>query len=344
MRMPGAVEFLLAGILLAGVAGAGIGSVRAAPGKINPRMMSMLKGGTPRAQAIAARKELSGDPENPRLQLNLAVSLAKVGKCTESLDLLWNNIDALEFTAKEALIAAQCSNRVGLNEDALMFDRMGLSEEPDSVRGWTQLALHADKVGDTVAVAEALEALEAQSRGGDPAIYARTALAIRRGDLDEFAICRSLWVRAGWQERDVVPMEAQVWLDLDDPETALSLTTAISMTRMPSRYAFAEAYRRLGQASDAAYVLDNARLRPSVGVNSDAILIRVRSDQGDRAAAAALLADYTDSSEPDILASRWYVARLDGDPAEMARWSAAWEEVRDNPLQRLEQLIPIPER
>ena len=242
--------------------------------------------------------------------------------------------------------SSTCSNRLGLYEDAVFFDRLAVEANPDSARALTNLALDLDAVGDDVGRDEALEDLLFLRKDRDASAYARAVLALERGDLDEFDFVAFTWRRDDGTNMDLGRLEAQAWLDVDDPITALSVLSQLKKIRAGAhtRRLRAEAHRRLGATAEAqSHVEDNTQA-VSEGPESDAIEIRVDVDAGDLDAARTILAQYPNAGGAEMTASAWYVARAEGDAAQMATLAARYATQQRNPRRTLELLIPIDRR
>jgi hypothetical protein len=78
-------------------------------------------------------------------------------------------------------------------------------------------------------------------------------------------------------------------------------------------------------------------------VGLKAMQIRLRADQGRFSEAHELLEQVQATSpvRPDVVASAWYLAHIEGDLEEVARREAMYEVVQFNPHRRLEGLIPL---
>lgn len=309
------------------------------------RFKELLRGGSARAQVISWRMEVKEKPDSPDAHVGLGKALAELGECEEALDHLWPYMGTAPFGREAALSASQCSARLGLLEDAILFDRFALDLAPEDVRAQTMLVMHLDMTGDRVGVEEMLFDLETSgSKGGDPSIYARALLALRHGDVDEFDLCVAMWERAGWEAKQLWRLDMQLWLDLDDPQRALEGIGPVQRRRGGGRHYIAEAQRRLGETSSALSLLENNNLRVSEGATVDAILARIYVDLGDDAKAEELLDNYPDDSDADIIASRWYLALKREQPDQVATFAQLWARLNVNKLRSLDMLLPLYQR
>ena len=309
------------------------------------RFRELLRGGSARAQVISWRMEVKEKPDSADAHVGLGKALAELGECEEALDHLWPYMGTAPFGREAALSASSCSARLGLLQDAILFDRFALDLAPDDIRAQTMLVMHLDMKGDTVGVEEVLFDLETSgSKGGDPSIYARALLALRHGDVDEFDVCVAMWERAGWENKQLWRLDMQLWLDLDDPQRALEGIGPVQRRRGGGRHYIAEAHRRLGETSAALGLLENNSLRVSEGATVDAILARIYVDMGEEAKALELLDNYPEDSDADIVASRWYLALKRGETDHVAAYAKLWSRLNVNRLRRLDLLLPLNQR
>ena len=304
---------------------------------------SFLRQGSYRAAVAAFTKELSKNPDAPASHVGLGRALARVGRCGEALDHFWPYVDSKPFGEEAALAASVCSSRLGLYVDALMFDRLGLDLDAENVRLLTQYALDLDTVGDMVMRDDALERLLLAKPDRDASGYARAVIALRRGDID--TLDEVLTTRTGEDtaRAERIRLEAQSWLDLGDPQEAITVAGPLKLRQMgvQIREIRAEAYRRLGEAERALEMMEGRNGKHLNGGDDDAFRARVAVDLGDLATAAERLADHRSTSDPELLASLWYVARAKGDQAAMTTYAARYHEVESSSLRTLEQLIPL---
>jgi predicted Zn-dependent protease len=180
----------------------------------------------------------------------------------------------------------------------------------------------------------------------DESLYVAAALALRRGDPTEFDIVDALWRREGRSDEEMNRLRARSWLDVGDPVQAYEeLRRGGSKLKRgaDSRVLMAETLRRLGLIADAERSLANKLMGSIDGADADAVKARMLVDQGRLGEARELLSGYTMEMGEDVVASRWYLARAEGNTAEMEREAAVFGEVRNSPSRALEQYIPLPD-
>ncbi len=303
-----------------------------------------LKEGKTYAAVMAFRRQLARDPESVALNIGLGKALQRAGECPEALDRLQPYVGLPAFGLEAAMSASACAGELGLWSDAVLYDRVALEEDPDHVRALTALALDADASGDAAGVAEALARLDALGTSG----FVRAAFALRHGDLDLFDVELVLLARGGHASAtDVARMTAQSWLDVDDPVRAVEVVNRhfrLGRSRAPLRMLRGEAYRRRGETDIGRHTYSEARGSAPEGALAAALHARVLVDDGAPEDAAQLLRPYASSTDPEVMASRWYVARALGDTAAEARAAAEYAAAQPSPLRRLELLVPVTRR
>jgi tetratricopeptide (TPR) repeat protein len=313
------------------------GTAKKRPGSL----ASVAKAGSARVRMIAARRAWKADPENIELWLEYGEALSQFGGCDELLTVMAPLSDDPILPLDLLYSMAQCSARLGFYEEAVHYDRLALSQDESRIRGLTLLALHSDMLEDAITRDSSLLELEGLSlNGGNPALLAEATIAVRQGDVDTFEVCMALWERSGWNQRDADRLSAQLWLDLGDPVATLALSTSFRTTRQQGRFIYGEAYRRIGEAPTAISRLENINQKASEGIYTDAMLARAYMDMGDFEQAGLLLEPYLSSQDPEIIASRWYMARLQQDPVKLQQEAELYRLSNQNHLRSLEQLVP----
>lgn len=301
-----------------------------------------LKQGSTRAAVSSFRKQLEADPDSAALHVGLGKALARIGQCEEALDHFWPYVGTLPFGAEAALAASTCSSRLGLLDDAILFDRLAVDLDETSARALTNLALDLSSAGDEGGAEVVLDELLHLRRDRDASTYARAVLALRDGRIDDFDRIAFAWEATEGPSLDLRRLQAQAWLDLDDPVAAIDTLANVRRIRngQQVRHLRAEALRRTGYAEEAALYLEDRPQSVLEGVDSDAVRIRVFADLGQFEQAHAVLAEYEGLQGPEIAASTWYLARREGRDAELPALAAAYEHARQSPLRDLDQLVP----
>lgn len=328
-----------------GKAGGKTGKGKAA-GMRAARGNMFLRQGSPRAAVASFRKQLEASPDSTALHIGLGKSLARIGRCEEALDHLWPYVGTLPFGSDAALAASTCSSRIGLLDDAVYFDRIAVDLDPTSARALTNLALDLSAAGDEAGAAAALDELLFLRPERDASHYARAVLALRVGDLDLFDSVVEAWERNDGPSLDLRRLQAQAWLDMDNPPAAMEALENVRRMRngQQVRHLRAEAQRRVGYTDDAAAYLEDRPQSVLEGVDSDAVRVRVHVDQGDLAIAHEVLAGYDVVDDPELIASAWYLAAAEGRASELPALEEAYEQARTSPLRELRHLVPWTKR
>jgi len=302
-----------------------------------------LKRGGNKAAAGAFRKQLDKNPDAPAAHVGLGKALTRMGKCEEALTHLWPYVGTLPFGGDAALAASTCSGRLGLLGDAVYFDHLAVELSPESARALTSLALDTAALGDTAATEAALEELLFLRKDRDASAYARANLALRAGDIAAFDDIAALWERDDGPGADLRRLQAQSWLDMDNPRECEAILARLASLRSgnQTRYLRAEAHRRMGYADEAEEYLADRPQSVLEGVDPDSIRVRVAVDLGNFPRAHELLAAYEGLPDPEILASAWYLARAEGRIDALPALEAEYRAVRMSPLRELEQLVPV---
>ncbi len=327
-------------------AGRGKGpALQGADGRESPRAgrgNMFLRQGSTRAAVSSFRKQLEANPDSAALHIGLGKALVRIGQCEEGLDHLWPYVGTLPFGAEAALAASTCSSRLGLLDDAIYFDRLAVDMDPKSARALTNLALDLASAGDDAGAEVVLDDLLFLRPDRDASTYARAVLALRAGEIEEFDRITFAWEQTEGPSLDLRRLQAQAWLDLDDPVAAMASLANLRRVRngQQVRHLRAEAHRRVGYADEASAYLEDRPQSVLEGIDSDAVRVRVFADLGEFAQAHELLAEYEGERGPELAASAWYLARREGRTDELPALAEAYERVRQSPLRDLDELVP----
>ncbi len=317
-----------------------------ARGRMPPlkRGNALLARGMFRLAAAAFREAVAAEPDSGAAHIGLGVALARNGNCSDALPEFrdWN--EARNFGSRVALLAAHCAERQGDAAAAVEFSLRAWESKRNSRTALARLALDADRLHDPVLVEVATEYLWYVNPEQDESLFVEAALALRRGDPTELDIIDTLWRREGRSDEEMNRMRARSWLDVGDPVQAYAeLKQGGSKLKRgaDSRVMMAETTRRLGLLADADRALDSKLMGLLTGADADAVKARMLVDRGQLADARTLLADYELELEEEVVASRWYLARAEGDAAAMEQEAAAYALARTSPLRTLDQYLPV---
>lgn len=319
----------------------GAGQKRMKPLK---RGNQLLARGLYRLAAEAYREAVALEPDSAMAHIGLGTSYARNGNCADALPEFRDWSEARNFGPRVALLAAHCADRQGDPELALEYSLLAWEGKRSSRTALARLAIDAHRFGDRLTVEVATEYLWYVNPEQDESLYVEAVLALRGGDTTEFDIVDALWRREGRSDEEMNRLRARSWLDVGDPVQAYEeLRRGGSKLKRgaDSRVLMAETSRRLGLIADAERSLANKLMGAIEGADADAVKARMLVDQRRLDEARELLAVYTLEMGEDLVASRWYLARAEGNAAEMERQSAVFAEVRSSPSRTLEQYIPL---
>lgn len=307
---------------------------------------TLLKQGNFRAALSSFEQEIAASPDSVAAHVGRGKALARLGRCGEALTELWQWVGTKPFGDEAALLASVCSSRLGLLDDSLFFSQMAVEIDPENTRALTQYALDLAAVGDLYAADEVIGRLEVVRPDRDASLYVKAVLALRAGDIEEFDRVVFFWPDDRNSQRDLARLEAQSWLDMDDPIQVIASIKQIKRIRRgkTATWLRAEAVRRLDMPEEGLEYLESKNARGGDASDADAVRARVLADLGDLAGAQELVDRYADDVDPDIVATAWYLARKRGDAPAMADYAALYERVRVSPLRDLDQLVPWSER
>ena len=304
---------------------------------------ALLRSGMTRMASQALAEDVAANPTSPEANISLAIARARLGRCDDALDHFLPFTGNPAFGLRAALMASHCSSRLGMDGDAVWFDLIALDRRPESQTALGALALDADRLGDTVLRDVAWEELLVVDPRRDQSLFAEAALALRHGDLDTFDAVDALWTREGRPPEEMARLRARSWMDLDDPAVALTVLTSTHKVRKgaEARILIGECERRLGMPAATLEDFAKKAMGKLAGSEVDAVSARALVDTGALAEAAALLESYPPRGDDEIVASRWYLARAQGDAAAEAEYAAQYAQLALSPLRTLDQLIPV---
>ncbi len=273
---------------------------------------ALLQQGRPRLAVERFRSALEAEPGSGPARLGLARALQATGRCEESLGLLADLRAEGSWTAPAALAEARCQEQRGELSGAIVA-----YEEARSLGGTValELALARVKVGDEGDA-------PAWTSYPDPAVIealwtASVALRTDRDPDPEIDLLER--VATGGASSVAGLLDGLRWLSLDDPHAAVgALAEASRRDPRDPRIVlwYAEALRRCGRLVDAELQLQ----RPAVALAGrsalgDAVAARVAHDAG-----RSIKPLDVRSTDPQLIASRWYLTRS----ASLAQaWAAA---------------------
>lgn len=306
--------------------------------------------------AQIAEQCMEAHPDNLDCLAVHARARSRLGQCSKLDDTFAKLRRSVWWDAPTALAEGMCRLREGdlstafaaMDEALVLLDRDPVPRFERSIAairgGWTEVYAADIAALDDVETADWMADL----------LRAWTELQAGDERLDATIALNAAWpTTAGLVGRPQwALLDCRRWLDVGDPFEAervarASLTTTVGQTRLAS--CRVEALRRVGDDSEAWFVLTRPWHAAASSVALDAIRVRSLVDAGQLAEASALAARIPRIADPDVLASAWYLARALGHDEEAARCSATYDAI--SPVGRagvslasLTPLVPIAPR
>ncbi len=302
--------------------------------------------GQPAIAERSYRTLLAHDPDDGEAMVGLARAQSRQGRCDEAFEVLGRARALGHWTAGAALAEGGCALTTGQYARAEVAFLEAAQVDPDSPGALYGLARVYLAWGDVEAYEAALEALEATpnsrampavlradralSWGGEPVEPALDAL---RATLGPGRVSAAMELR-GFEASHHLAL-GQAGRVLDDLESLIRHPAA-----RPEIAAYVmEASRRLGYVATARRLANGPRFSDHPLPLLLAMRARVLTDMGALDEAALLLADLGDSDHPEVLASRWYLARAQGDADARERLAARWRGAVHRPDLSLDMLL-----
>ncbi|MBT3222098.1 MAG: tetratricopeptide repeat protein, partial [Proteobacteria bacterium] len=303
-----------------------------------------------RMAATEFRKILEQRPNYHKAKSGLAQALVAQGKCEEAINWLneiprSKNIWNFETASAEGL----CRYRMGDDSGALAATEealiLGGGRESNP---WYQLAIILMHNGDFEGSKMVLARLSRLGKSDGSVLMGYTWLAYLSSSEDLPIYLNKLHGSVAASGSGRVAVQYQLingrrWMDLNNYKKAIKsfeegLRKSFTHARLVSWKA--EALRRNGEIHNARYMMN--RIESSVSSRlKAAIEARILVDLGKIEEARAKIADQSNSLDADVLASRWYIARGEGNLAEAERYAAWWDEAWGGGNRSLSQLIPV---
>ncbi len=307
-----------------------------------------LSQGRYRLAAAAFQDVVAVQPDNGGARMGLARAWSAVNRCSDALSLLADLRAEGVWTARAAAAEGDCRwvggdlmGAVAAYEEALWLDDRG-------AYGWMRLEAALRASGDVDGAIAARGALLTLAAGPLVVLTAETDQAVYEARPEADALLRELdsfSSLGGAVLARIARLEGRRWLDLGWPEQAEAvLMRALRFDLGDAELAawHAEATRRTGDPAAAAAALE----RPAVATQEPTALViairaRILVDQGRLGEAAQVLGEVHD--HPELLASRWYLARAEGKAT--AGWHQRWAHADlGAPRRQLTHLVPTGDR
>ena len=314
-------------------------------------LLFLLGADAGRAAALAKANRLlesayeaivASHPTSGRARLGLAIALGEVSHCDRALALFSELRGRRVWSAPAALSEGKChlmrgdrSSAYAAFEEAYFMDiSIATSLHMVYVRAEEE---HPD------ALAEVLDELALLDDGTVEA-FVRADLALRSGAPEVDALLAEANHGYGGElPPGLAVLEARRWMDVDHPAEAAGVLLASlrrHMSHLQSAIWRAEALRRAGQLADA----DSALSRPIIRQANEvplgrSVRARMAVDAGELEVAAEIVSALP--LDEHGVATRWYLARAQGDEEAMQWLASRWSEMSGARDRSLEQLVPI---
>jgi hypothetical protein len=252
---------------------------------------------------------------------------ARLGQCA-ALEPAFRELRAsVWWDAPLALSEGMCSLRRGqfANSFAALEEAVVLLDKDPVPR--FERAIAAMRAGwDEVAAADldALSKMEQAAWMGDLLVAWQEIEAGDEGIDTTLALAeRDVTVGGSSDRPHWALLQCRRWLELGDPFEAervakMSITGVVGQTRLAA--CRVEALRRAGDDPEAWFVLTRPWNLSASSIVLDAIRARVLVDRGELDEASALLDGVGEALDPDVVGSRWYLARAKGDQETQRRF------------------------
>jgi len=292
------------------------------------------------------KAQTQADPGNEQAQLGLGRAQIALGRCERGLTLLTERRDSPHWSHLTSASEATCAMRDGDYALAAAAYTESIELNPEHGRAWFGLfrAQFAESKFD--AAAESIDRAAQDSRVEGLIDTAKALLDWQqeRSDIDTdlYILASNSEEGSNLHRRMLSVTSAERWLDLGDPKAALpQLKSANARARGNVRAAalLAEAHRRLGNLSQAAWAISHTPHRLSRQPLLASARVRLAHDQGEHVVSSDDWITLTTTGHPEALATIWYVLR-DQDPQGAARAQVLWEQHVMRPDQALEDLLP----
>jgi tetratricopeptide (TPR) repeat protein len=307
--------------------------------------MALEKGQPEQAIAIY-EAALKKRPRSKKLVVALIRAKVRLNECEESRGLLlgYRGTRVVNGQVLEGLAA--CFSRLGDYAEAVYWAEERVFLAPPKAAAYASLSSYLRGAGDRQGAIEALELAADIDPLDESVLITKLQVAIGKGDVTEADLLfRELDRQEGKRSQMNWLLRAKLAQDLGDFKGAFAASEACLKIRFqfsPVRALRGELFRRLGQVENAESSLTAIYAKALGVVGLQAIQVRVLADQGLYAEAHDLLGSLRELSplRPDVVASAWYLAQVEGDLKEAERRRAMYALVQFNPHRRLENLLP----
>ncbi len=305
-----------------------------------------------RMAASAFKDVIDREPNNHEAVVGLGRALAGMGQCKRALWRLGQARPTPAWNADAALAEADCWHQRGDDSQADAAWEEAQILAPGRRLMTYRMAVAGVRTGDEAQYNAALDRLQGPDDNDLMVAMARTWRALEWGEADFEQSLRELEkdmqsVRSRGGRAQLFIIQGTAWLDAGEnklAEDTLRKGSQILLNHPGLNALIAEAVRRRGYTNNSKLVLDRRVVSVMDGVLFDAIEVRILVDLGKFDQARALANTLPDSYDPDILASRWYLAQATGDEPAAADLAAEYQSRVWAVGRTLDRLHPMSEK
>jgi tetratricopeptide (TPR) repeat protein len=304
-----------------------------------------LQKGSPEQAIVIYEEALAKRPRSKKLVVALILAKVRLNQCEASRALLMPYRDTRVVNGQVLEGLAACFSRLGDYSEAVYWAEERVYLAPPSGKAYASLSSYRRGAGDRLGAIEALALAEQLNPHSESVLITKLQVAVGKGDVDRATLLlRQLDAIGESRSQMNWFLRAKLALDLGDFKGALEASDACLKIRFqfsPIRALRGEIFRRMGQLGSADASL-NQIYDSAIGVvGLQAIQIRLMADLGLFAEAHELLGSVQLLSplRPDVVASAWYLAQVEGHLQEAEQRRAMYELVQYNSNRVLENLL-----
>ena len=298
-------------------------------------------------QAVEIFEEgLERRPQSKRFLIGLIKAKAQLNQCEEARDVFLPKRHTRVANREVLEALASCFLRIGDYSEAVEWQQERIFLSPPKVRAFARLATYQLAAGDREGAKQSLASAVDMDPLNESVFALRLQFAIGKGQVVETEMLFEEWDRAT-EKRSLLNwyLRSQYALDIGDLDLAMEVSTScvqMNFQYSPIRVLRSELFRRLGLFEQARGALDTIASTSLVVVGIEAIQVRIDADLGLFVEAHRRLRELQDIDplRPDVLASAWYLAKIEGEAATAELYRERYESIQSNPYRNLESLVP----
>lgn len=262
---------------------------------------------------------LKANPSHRRARFGVGAVYAAQARCAEAAAALDPIRGSKTFGEKGFIVEAQCAMETGDYAGAVERLEEATKLSPRDEKAWFQLVLARQAAGDIEGAWEAFEELEKRDLESLTTALAEARLTMGTADYPRArAVLDGRTGHLGPDSRKLLALHG-ARADLLDGAPDLAKEALLPLARSDlsnQTYGFlrAEACRRAGDLECAAFAVDRKAMQVETPIPMAYVIrARVYADLGRLDDAREQLAQHPHPSDPELVASSWYVARAAGE-------------------------------